>query len=630
MSSTDFTSNNDPSDSTAGRGQRVRTNTASIAQYHAEEAKKALSRTRRQERRPMLTPAAIGFLPVGGAAMPAMAQQSPHSFANMGPPHRLYAQPSQLPVYPYLTHHIPDMPQSADRHTIADAEAHAARWDAALRNQELYAFSAQPSGHQASAASAHQASAAFPFLNPEEEDEMYDDPEANMSDDRRPLDGQTVQDPIIPETPTRITPAPQQLVTPQNLRAFPQATSRMSAAAVEVPRAPLVRRVINRTYPDMSGLSETPAMSSPTLAAATATRPLIHRTNIFGLGLHDDRQRPRQAADKENAVHRLSDDDTESGPPKKKSRKEPAARSIVNIAPDRVPVLELTYHYVILKVLTDATKTWTQGRAALALFTQDGWDWAIARLGLDPAAFGPVTHEEQDLCRERVYSTRGDFKELARIVITGPDGYDFVLCSSKASKVEQDRVATINRKLVAELTDRSAFVFENPHDRTVKNSMYKHASIETLIRLGIFAGLLSDGMQYPEFFDDTLPDEHDDTQPPHKPTFSMVAITVVTTSLRAAIMEFSSGHHIPEVFARKVFKAHFDADLETLRAWHTYTSNPTLVSEGPPVRMAPATFLTRTLQERIFHDARYNVLKDVVAPVASLEVMGDSDFALNQ
>ncbi|KAJ7314251.1 hypothetical protein DFH08DRAFT_972992 [Mycena albidolilacea] len=418
------------------------------------------------------------------------------------------------------------------------------------------------------------------------------------------------------------------------------ATASMSSTNIELASRPRLVRRAPRTYPDMSCTLQSDAAhaaSSPTIAATR--QPLIHRTNIFGPGLHNDRQRPRHSttangqSHKENAVHHLSDDEYESAPVKKKSRKEAAARSIVNIASERIPVLELVYQYIRLHVLTDEIKTWLQGRAELALFVQQGFDWAVKRLGLDPHNFGPVTHMEHNLCCERIYGTRGDFKELARIIVAGPDGYEFLPCSSKATKEEQDRIAAANRDLVAELTTKSAFVFENPRDRTVKNSMSKHASIETLIQTALFAGLLSDGMQYPEFFDDTLPlGEQDDAQPSHKPhcRWSPSMSASPRLQIRAAIMEYSSGHYVPEAFARKIFKPHFNAELATLRAWRTFTSSPTVIPGDGPVRTTPATFLTRTLQEKIFADARYNVLKDVVAPVPSTEVMNTLDFALHQ
>lgn len=64
--------------------------------------------------------------------------------------------------------------------------------------------------------------------------------------------------------------------------------------------------------------------------------------------------------------------------------------------------------------------------------------------------------------------------------------------------------------------------------------MYQHASIEATITGAVFDGLLSYGMQHPEFFDDTLPKEYDaedETQPPHKPTFSLVTINLAINAV---------------------------------------------------------------------------------------------------
>ncbi|KAJ7483027.1 hypothetical protein B0H11DRAFT_2232045 [Mycena galericulata] len=202
-----------------------------------------------------------------------------------------------------------------------------------------------------------------------------------------------------------------------------------------------------------------------------------------------------------------------------------------------------------------------------------------------------------------------------------------------ASKDDIEVVAAHNRDKVATLMEKSAFVFADPEDRTAKGTMYKNASIEATIQAALFSGLLADGMQYPELFDDTCPHEleaDDETQPPHKPTFSLVSLANATTAVRASIMEYSSGHFVREDYSRKVFKPYFEAELRTLRAWHTYTSNPTTIEGDGPVRMQPPSFLTRTLQETIFANGRYSVLKDVVAPVPSAALMDDSDFAQNQ
>ncbi|KAJ7198049.1 hypothetical protein B0H12DRAFT_134545 [Mycena haematopus] len=501
--------------------------------------------------------------------------------------------------------------------------------------------------------------------DPDDMDEVYGDPDADLPDDGTAAQaipgGEGVQlapapPAVSPEDgagehasaaaaalgPTTTGPSQDSLSTPKNLRVFPQATANMSATDIRLPppRAALIRRVSKPTYMNSSSpnasVDSSPSLSSSTTAAPTPRQPLIYRTNIFGPGLHDTRHRPRQSpendtpAAKENAVHYLTDDEpVEAAPLKKKSRKQPAARSIVNVDPARRPVIEKAYNYISLHVLTKQDKTWLNGRAQLAIFVQEAFDWAVDQLKLNADDFDPVNELEQDLCRERIYMTRKDVKELGRVIVASPDGFGFLPCSAKATKEEQDRIAAANRKLVATLTDKSAFVFENPHDRTVKGTMYKHTSISVLVNAAVFANLLSPGMQYPEFFDDTPPPPAG-TELEHTPTLSLVTIALALTALRSVIMEHSSGHFVPEDFSRKVYKPHFDAELNTLREWRKFTSNPTVIPGDGPVRTIPATFLTRDLQRTMFLEGRYNVLKDVVAPMPSSEVMDISDFALNQ
>ncbi|KAK7049034.1 hypothetical protein R3P38DRAFT_3175288 [Favolaschia claudopus] len=192
-------------------------------------------------------------------------------------------------------------------------------------------------------------------------------------------------------------------------------------------------------------------------------------------------------------------------------------------------------------------------------------------------------------CHERIYGARKDFKECARLAAKGADGFGFVSCSAQASNEEQDRIATANRKLVATLTEKSAFVFSNTHDRTIKGSMYQHPSIAVVVGGVLYKNLLSMGMQFTQYFDDTSPEIPHDAQN-HKPTLSLVTIALAITAIRAAIMDHS---------------------------WRG------------TVRTVPASFLTRTLQEKL-SEARNNLLKDVVAPVSPPEVMDDMDFAQNQ
>ena len=90
-------------------------------------------------------------------------------------------------------------------------------------------------------------------------------------------------------------------------------------------------------------------------------------------------------------------------PIKKKPRKERAARSIKNVAPDRVPIIEAGYDYIRLKVQTDATKVWLNQRSDLAEFSQDAFDYGVDILGLNADDYGPVTQVEQDLVRHSLF-----------------------------------------------------------------------------------------------------------------------------------------------------------------------------------------------------------------------------------
>ncbi|KAJ7922378.1 hypothetical protein B0H13DRAFT_1865943 [Mycena leptocephala] len=437
------------------------------------------------------------------------------------------------------------------------------------------------------------------FVPSEEEDEIFADAE-----DDAPLrdgPGEEPSSAAFSSHPSQyLLPSVLEVTTKLRLHkifALFLATANMSSTNVE--RAPprLVRRANKPSYADLSS----PSSSSDVLHSPIP----IHR-HAGQCRLHDHRQRPRQSPmvqaqmAKENAVHCLSDDEpAEPAPPKKKSRKEPAARSIVNIAPERIPVIDKAYEYMYMKTLTDESRTWVHDRAELA---------ALDRLGLNPDNFEPVTHMEKDL----------DFKKCARIIVAGPDGFGFLSCSAKATKEERERVADANRALVAALTDRSAHVFEinlktsrnvradpslrrDPHDRTVKGSMYKHRSIGLLINRVVFANMLSEGMQYPEFFDDTFPDTDDETQPPHKPMLCLVIIAVAVTALRGAIMEYSSGHILAEDFSRKLYKSYFDAELKTLREWLNFTSNPTLI---PDIDPRPASSIYRLEFVIILADSR--------------------------
>lgn len=92
-----------------------------------------------------------------------------------------------------------------------------------------------------------------------------------------------------------------------------------------------------------------------------------------------------------------SDEDEASLPPQKKSRKDTAARSITNVAPDRAPVVEAGYPFIQLKTMTDHNVTWLNKRGELAVLSEDAFDYGLDVLKLDGRKFGPVQPFEQDL-----------------------------------------------------------------------------------------------------------------------------------------------------------------------------------------------------------------------------------------
>ncbi|KAJ7129657.1 hypothetical protein C8R44DRAFT_908415 [Mycena epipterygia] len=637
MSTEDFTFNNeDPTHSNAGRGFRSRTSTATIAQYKEAEAKKAASRLRRNHPPAAATDAAS--ISLAGAHTPQIpqaataggdAQRVPQSFTYMQPPTYPPAPDQSFFHFanPYYNAHgnSPNPFQSTNTALFPN-------WDYGLQNNQLLTMP--------------ESRGPTPF-NPEEEDEMFNDPEADFPDASVLLAAGNA-DPIpstLPASGLAAVPIPVnlQVSTPQNLRVFPQDTPSVNVVIICFTLAKAMLDVFHVCIcsdppPPYSANSPRDDCVVPIYAFPASGRP----PRSGQLELHDDRQHPRELpqatsalVDKENRVHHLSSDEDEvSAPPKKKSRQDHATRSITNVAPDRIPVIEAGFTLVQIKTMTDDRVTWLNKRADLAVLSEDAFNYGLDVLKLDGRKFDTVQPFEQDLSRERIYGTRADFKLVARDVVKGPNGYDFRTCGSKATKQQQEAVATHNRAEVALLTEKSAFVFEDPRDRKAKGTLYQHASIEATIQGVVFDGLLSHGIQHPELFDDTLPKEHhpdDETQPPHKPTFSLVAANLAINAIRATIMEYASGHFVPETYSRKIYKPLFDAELKTLRKWLTYTSNPTKIEGDGPIRYAPASFLARTWQENIFTNARLRhlVLKDVVAPIPSTAVMNGSDFAVN-
>lgn len=67
----------------------------------------------------------------------------------------------------------------------------------------------------------------------------------------------------------------------------------------------------------------------------------------------------------------------------------------------------------------------------------------------------------------------------------------------------------------------------------MKGSLYMHTCIKIVAKRACFDSVVSDGIQYPEFFDDTRPFAYDecDEDIEHTPTFSLVTLALIITAV---------------------------------------------------------------------------------------------------
>ncbi|KAJ7702128.1 hypothetical protein B0H16DRAFT_1832099 [Mycena metata] len=630
----DFVNNNDnPDYVSTGRSFRMLRPTPASPQYREERTKQAASLTRRRGRHPSAseTPLVVPQNAPFANAHSHTAQSSPQASSDSFPHQPLDAAfpqnnqpdrfPQNNPAYVF--------PQNSPNpfYSTHQTQLQFQDWNPTMMQDMLYTMPA--SGYDG--------------LDMSDNDEHYSTHQSfsDIPGDSTVMNntiGSTADIPAAPALPlaslsgTPSSSAPSTTGTPQNLRLFPQANASISSTPVVslVPRKRKVGAIIDSDPP-------VPA-SSPSEPSAVARRPLIRRVDIFGSGLHDNRQRPLTPSaptvgtqDKENEI--LDDvSDAETSPPqKKKSRKARGSRSIRTIQdtdPVRAKIIAAGFDYVHLMVLTKEKSVFLEGRGPVAVLAQDAFDFGAEKLGHDPAEFSPLTAKEEDLNRQEIYTIRKTFKSAARIVVKGGDGYGFVERSRNDSAETLTSTATKNRDIVATVTNKSALVFAVPSDRTIKGSMYKHPAIQAMAECTVFKNILSLAVQYPDWFDEAPLPEGDAIS--HKPRFSAVTLNVMILALRAAINEWSSGHWVPEVFRRRLYNKQFTEDLKAFRDWQEFTSKPTVLTGHVPTRTIPPSFLAQTFQESITEKARYNLFKDVVAPVPSIEVLGAADFALNQ
>ncbi|KAJ6605114.1 hypothetical protein B0H10DRAFT_1957237 [Mycena sp. CBHHK59/15] len=393
MSTEDFSSNNqDPADASTGRGLRAHASTAASEQYCETEAKKTASRSRRascNNNTVCQTPADTRFTPLADICTPQT--QAIQAFTHTLPPtpdQSFYNFQCQTKYYDVPQHgNNPNPFQNAPMPSLPNQP----EWDRALVNNQL--FTLPDAGQAVESAGTAQFDGTPPTFHPEEEDELFDDPDANFpapskllaaaSAGRPVLAAQTLLStlPAALRTTGVLTIAPlsthPQVSTPQNLRVFPQATSGMSSTSVDLPpHRLLVRRVQNN--------SGTSSQATPIQSTAWPA-PGAHPSSGQPLLRPRDSPPVVPVREKENAVHQLSSDEEESlAPTKKKSCKEHIARSIINVDPTRAPVVETSYNYIRLKVSTDERKTWLNQRAELTEFCEDVFDYALGVLKLDP------------------------------------------------------------------------------------------------------------------------------------------------------------------------------------------------------------------------------------------------------
>ncbi|KAJ7834652.1 hypothetical protein B0H14DRAFT_2590801 [Mycena olivaceomarginata] len=631
MSNEDFALNNeDPTNVSAGRGLRNRQTTASSSQYHAYREQLAASLTRRRARAEAVTSILLSTTQTtGGPYMsPMQAQEAPYPTQVPADTHRQSSMPVESPLYPQ-NYNNPAYATNIHQNNILNNSPNPFHPEASHQ----FPYHNYPAFNTFYTM---QGFGGYPDYDFNDNDEEFGTHWSLDNPSQLPSLGSTATIPVasssITGTPedvnTSSVPPTSATATPQNLRVFPQADA--SPWFLENARlAPWPTPVI-------------PAAASSPIEGVVARRRLVRRTNIFGPGLHDNRQcpftpsstpfsTPSRPQEKENEVMDVPSDDSATGSVRKKSRKMPGARSIRSIQNEDLvcgQAMEIGYAHIRYKVMTNEKMTWIEGREAVAELAQEGLDYGFSKLGLDPVDFAPVTEKEQDLVsiysilnpsdslpfqmRERVWGTRKAAKYAAREIVKGPNGYGLIQCGYDDKPEVIESTGAANRAIVATLVLKSGLVYLDPFDCTLRGSMYKHPAIQAMAEATVFKNVLADGVQHPDWFDDGPGDARRRSHPAtaQAPIFGRAAKFIHLCAARR--------YH------------QFVADLKTFRESQEYSSNPTVLTGNGPARTLPPSFLARTLQESITEKARLKLFKNIVAPVPSTEVMDTSDFALNQ
>ncbi|KAJ6603019.1 hypothetical protein B0H10DRAFT_2229947 [Mycena sp. CBHHK59/15] len=184
MSTEDFSSNNqDPADARTGHGLRARASTAASEQYRETKAKKTASRSccaSRNNNTVHQMPADTRFTPLADIRTPQT--QAIQSFTHTLPPtypptpdQSFYNFQRQTQYYDVPQHgNNPNPFQNAPMPSLPNQP----EWDRALVNNQL--FTLLDAGQAVESAGTTQFDGAPRAFDSEEEDELFDDPDANF------------------------------------------------------------------------------------------------------------------------------------------------------------------------------------------------------------------------------------------------------------------------------------------------------------------------------------------------------------------------------------------------------------------------------------------------------------------
>ncbi|KII89828.1 hypothetical protein PLICRDRAFT_52973 [Plicaturopsis crispa FD-325 SS-3] len=216
----------------------------------------------------------------------------------------------------------------------------------------------------------------------------------------------------------------------------------------------------------------------------------------------------------------------------------------------------------------------------------------------------------------RVSQVRGQVKTIAVNLVEPTYGFTAVGESHSGSDSEGDdtneaTAAAIakNRALVETLKCKAAFSRLDPHDATIKGSLYRNRIIQKVLNQQWFRNAQADGLRFSEHFSPggCIP---------------LATIALIMTAVECAIDGWSTGRRVTErnqgafdgVHYMRVYNVH----IQKLRDWEKFTA-------GKPDN------LTKKLQQDLLRRARKHAGVGVVeVERPANDVLTDADFAANE